>query len=122
MCSCHLFLISSASVRSIPYHFGPLAVTDCAEAQGSLAERSFPSPKVRGRGREELPHTRGQRWRPGGATLYPRPGEVARRSNPMSEARSGSWEKQPHVQGVVAAWAQEGLEELSHVEGQEGQQ
>ena len=40
----------------------------------------------------------------------------------MSEARSGSWEKQPHVQGVVAAWAQEGLEELSHVEGQEGQQ
>ena len=29
-------------------------------------------------------------------------------------------EDQPHVQGVVAAQAQEGLEELSHVEGQEG--
>ena len=29
-------------------------------------------------------------------------------------------EKQPHVQGAVAARAQEGLEELSHVEGQEG--
>ena len=27
---------------------------------------------------------------------------------------------QPHVQGAVAARAQEGLEELSHVEGQEG--
>ena len=27
-----------------------------------------------------------------------------------------------HVQGVVAAWAQEGLEEPSHVEGQEGRQ
>ena len=26
-----------------------------------------------------------------------------------------------HVQGAVAAWAQEGLEELSHTEGQEGQ-
>ena len=27
---------------------------------------------------------------------------------------------QPHVQGALAAQAQEGLEELSHVEGQEG--
>ena len=27
---------------------------------------------------------------------------------------------QPHVQGAVAARAQEGLEELFHVEGQEG--
>jgi len=26
-----------------------------------------------------------------------------------------------HIQGAVAARAQEGLEELSHVEGQEGQ-
>ena len=39
----------------------------------------------------------------------------------MSEARSGSWEEQPHVQGVVAARAQEGLEEPSHAKGQEGQ-
>ena len=30
--------------------------------------------------------------------------------------------RQPHVQGAVAARAQEGIEELSHVEGQEGQQ
>ena len=29
-------------------------------------------------------------------------------------------EDQPHVQGAMASWAQEGLEELSHVEGQEG--
>ena len=29
---------------------------------------------------------------------------------------------QPHVQGAMAAWAQEGLEELSHIEGQEGWQ
>ena len=28
---------------------------------------------------------------------------------------------QPHVQGAVAVQVQEGLEELSHVEGQEGQ-
>ena len=35
--------------------------------------------------------------------------------------RDGGREDQPHVQGAMAAWAQEGLEELSHVEGQEGQ-
>ena len=50
----------------------------------------------------------------------PRPGAVARRSNPKSEARGGGREDQPHIQGAVAARAQEGLEELSHVEGQEG--
>ena len=33
------------------------------------------------------------------------------------EARAGGWEE--HSQGAVAAQAQEGLEELSHVEGQE---
>ena len=82
--------------------------------------------EVRGGGREELPHastpesgvaaqrsysmphTRGQRWQPGGATPHPRPGVAARRTNPTSK------EWWLHVQ--------EGLEELSHVEGQEGQQ
>ena len=49
-----------------------------------------------------------------------RPGAVARRSNPMPKARGGGREDQPHVQGAVAAWVQEGLEELSHIEGQEG--
>ena len=49
----------------------------------------------------------------------PGPGAVAERSNPMPEARGGGWEDQPHA---VAARAQEGLEELSHVEGQEGWQ
>ena len=61
--SCHLYLMSSASVRSIPF----------------LAERSYPTSEVRGSDQAE----------------------------------------QPHFQGVVAAQAQEGLEELSHLEGQE---
>ena len=39
----------------------------------------------------------------------------------MPEARGGGQEEQPHIQEAVAARAQEGLEELSHVEGQEGQ-
>ena len=50
----------------------------------------------------------------------PRPSTVAGRSNHMPEARGGSWEDQPHVQGALAAWPQEGLEELSHFEGQQG--
>ena len=45
---------------------------------------------------------------------------VAERSYPTSEVRGGSREEQPPVQGAVAVWAQEGLEEPSHVEGQEG--
>ena len=45
------------------------------------------------------------------------PGAAAGRSNPMPEARGGGREEQPHT---VAARAQEGLEELSHVEGLEG--
>ena len=38
---------------------------------------------------------------------------------PTPEARGGGREDQPHVQAAVAARAQEGLEELSHIEGQE---
>ena len=41
-------------------------------------------------------------------------------SSCLSEARGGGREDQPHIQGAVAARAQEGLEELSHIEGQEG--
>ena len=80
---------------------------------------------------------RGQGWWPGGATPHLRSGAAARksyltpphlkpgvaagRSYPTPEARGGSREDEPHVQGVVAAQAQEVLEALSHTEGQEGQ-
>ena len=73
-----------------------------------------------------------QEW-PRGATPGPRSGGAAERrypaseirggderSYPVSEVRDGGREEQPHVQGAMAAWAQEGLEELSHVESQEG--
>ena len=43
-------------------------------------------------------------------------------SNPTPKVRGGGQEGQLHIQGVVAAWAQEGLEELFHVQGQEGRQ
>ena len=88
------------------------------------AERIYPVCEVKGGGREELSRVQvrggieritlrpGQSWQLGGAT--PRP------HAPMPEARGSGWEDQPDVQGAVAARAQEGLEELSHVEGQEG--
>ena len=38
----------------------------------------------------------------------------------MPEARGGGREEQPHVQGVVAAWAQEGLEEPSTLKVRKG--
>ena len=47
---------------------------------------------------------------------------AAGRSNRRTEARGGGREDQPHIQGAVAARVQEVLEELSHVEGQEGRQ
>ena len=86
-----------------------------SKARGGRLEElpHAPKPEARGRGREELPHT------PTPQGLRPR--AAARRSNPTPEARGGGWEDQPHVLGAMAARAQEGLEELSHVEGQEGQ-
>ena len=42
------------------------------------------------------------------------------RSYPMPEARGSGREKLPHIQGVVAARMQEGLEELFRIQGQEG--
>ena len=53
----------------------------------------------------------------------PRQGDgagAAERSYPTSEVRGGGWAELPHVQGAVAVWAQEGLEELLHVQGQDG--
>ena len=40
----------------------------------------------------------------------------------MPEVRGGGQEEQPHIQGAVTTWAQEGLEELFHIQGQEGWQ
>ena len=37
----------------------PRGATPCPRS-GAMAERSYPTPKVRGRGREELPHVQGK--------------------------------------------------------------
>ena len=72
-------------------------------------------------GQEELSHVRGQGQRPAEKS-YPasKVRGCGQRSYPTAKARGGGQEDQPHVQGVVAVRAQEGLEELSHTEGQEG--
>ena len=67
------------------------------------AERSYPKSEVRGGGRECQAVTAPEQLRE--ATLHPRLEAVAGRTNP---------------QGAVAVWAQESLEELFHVQGQEG--
>ena len=107
-----------------------------------MAERSYPTSEVRGSGRD-CQAVMGQEW-PGGATPHPRSGAAAKRSYPASEVWGGSQDcqaataqeqlrgatrrprpgvagqdKQPDVQGVVAARAQEGLEQLFHVQGQD---
>ena len=55
--------------------------------------------------------------------MRPRLGEAARRSYPMAEASGSSREEQPHVQGAVAAWAQEvrkgGGEEIPLIQSKE---
>ena len=38
------------------------------------------------------------------------------------KVKGGGREEQPHIQGAIAARAQEGQEEPLHVQGQEGQQ
>ena len=65
--------------------------------------------------------------------LHPRSGAVAQRARlhqhrssreelPPPEARGGGQEEQPHIQGAVAVWALEGLEEIFHVQDREGRQ
>ena len=60
--------------------------------------------------------------------MRPRPGAVTLRSHPEPEARGGSWEEPPTTEARASGWeehpevaaqAQEGLEELSQVEGQQ---
>ena len=104
-----------------------LFILERSQVQGAAAAQAQ-------EGQEELLHIRGQGRRPGVATLPPRSGAVAEGATPRPRPGAshkgatpcrgqGHGRKEPpHAQGVVAARAQEGLEELSHVEGQEGQQ
>ena len=124
------------------------ALSTAAAATGALsaAERSYPTSEVRGRSQED-PRPEGRQ--PRGVTPRPRSEAAAESARlqqlrngreelpksevrcggreelphaPKPEARGGRREDQPHVKGAVAVWAQEDLEKLSQVEGQEGWQ
>ena len=93
-----------------------------------MAKRSYPTSEIRGSGldrqiamSQELPRGATPHPRSAGAAERRYPASKVRgrkeRSYPTSEARGGGREDQPHT---VAARAQEGLEELSPIEGQEG--
>ena len=104
------------------------------DSQRAAARRSYPTSEVRGssqecqaatvqersRGATSCPRSGAAAGRSYPTPLRPRPGATAGRSNPTPEARGGGREDQPHVQGALAARAQEGLEELFHVQGQKG--
>ena len=71
-----------------------------------MAERRYPASEVRGGDERSYPtsEVRDGGWEEISQALKPK-------------ARGGGGEEQPHA---LAARAQKGLEELSHVEGQEG--
>ena len=97
----------SAAERSYPTSDVRGGGLECQAGMAQEAERSYPASKVRGcglecqaataqEGREELPRIRGL-WQPGGATLRPRSGAMARRGHPTSEVRVRGREETPHV-------------------------
>ena len=100
----------------------PPRVPDCDSA--GTAERSYPASEVRGGSWEEqpTPQARGRDERSYPASEVRGGGWEDLPHAPMPEVRGGGLVDQSHVQGAVAAQAQEGLEELSRIEGQEGRQ
>ena len=87
---------------------------------GAVAERSYPASDVRGAGRECQAATAQEQLER--SSPLPRSGAVAGRSYPMPEARGSGQEDLPQVQGAVAVQAQEGREELLHIQVKEEQQ
>ena len=99
--------LTKHSQEELPHVQGQRPKLGGPHAQRAVAKRSYPTSEVgvaaesarlqrRRNGREKLPRAGGQGQRPGGTTLHPKNG------------------------GAVATRAQEGLEELCHMEGQEG--
>ena len=80
---------------------------------------TYPTSEVRGGSREELPLSRGQGQRPGGATQCPRSVAVAQRSNATSKEQwlhGHRWAKRSHSTFKVRRG---GGEEIPLVKGKE---
>ena len=100
------------SVRGQGWRPGEATPRLHAQGQGRWwgGDTTRPKPDARGGGLEEIPNAPKPEAKGGGGEEHH-----------MTEARGGGQEDQTHIQGAVAARAQEGLEELYHIEGQEGQ-
>ena len=109
------FLVLSTLLQNV---FFKLFILYWSTEQAATAAESYPRSEVRDSGLE-CQAAAAQEQRRGG-TLHARPGAAARRSKPTPKARGIGQEEQPHLQAVVAARAQEGLEEQSQDEGQKG--
>ena len=96
-------------------HSFNFSACNCVHPRSGAETGRTPCPK--GGGQEELPHVRGQGQKPVGPHARR---AAAKRSYPTSEVRGSGREEQFHIQRAVAAQAQEGREELLHVQGQEG--
>ena len=106
----------------------PMSKVRGRSQEDPMPKGSYPTSELRGRSREDpMPQVRGPR----GATPFQGQGQrprvpgcnsagMAERSYPTSEVRGSVREELAHIQGAVAAQAQEGLEELFHIQGQEG--
>ena len=127
------------SQEELPYVQGQGQRPRVPDCDGTgMAERSYPASEVRGGNERSYPTSEvgaaagkgyptplsprpgAVGWRSYPTPLSPRPGAAAGRTNHTPEAWGGGREDQPHIQGAVAALVQKGLEELSHMEGQEG--
>ena len=109
--SCHLFLVSFASVTSITFLFfiEPFFALNVTLVSLIFLKRSLVFPIL-------LFSSISLNW-PGCNGPCRR---VAERSYPLPKVRGGGREEQPHIQGAVAGQEQEGQEELLQVQGQEG--
>ena len=84
-----------------------------------MAERSYPSPKVRGGSLEEPPHVRGQGQQPRGATPLPRSGAVAETSYPTSKERQLPGCRRAERSYSIFKVKRGGHEEIPLVQGKE---
>ena len=96
---------------------GTHSAGSCNDAH-NMMERSYPM--VRGQGQKLRGATPCLRLGRQPRVLDCDSTGTSKRSFPMSVARGGGWEEQHHVQEAVALQAQESIEELFHVQGQEG--
>ena len=106
-------------INCLATHHGKNSQNKFLNICNHVAKRSYASPEVRGGGGRSYPT---REVRGGGREVLPYAWGQGRRGEELPHARGQGWQLggATHVQGAVATQAQEGREELFHVQGQEG--